>query len=58
MNKIIDYKIVFKTNQVTLTIQVNEYIAAGWQPYGSIVVSEIGLYQALVRYDEPCHPRD
>lgn len=55
---IIEYDILTKDNPDNLAIAVNEAIAGGWQPFGSVSVSlsesddyqYIVFAQAIVRY--------
>lgn len=54
MLEIIDYKLIVTGEDMLLSVQVQEEIAAGWQPLGRPFVDHGGDYcQAMVRYKKP-----
>lgn len=61
MNKIIDYKVIKRGNQVEMEEAINDYIKLGWQPLGGIsfnkfqyregVFMDKAFVQAIVKYE-------
>ena len=53
-NQIYEYKILQASNDKRLATEVQQYIALGWEPHGSLVI-EVGegtthFYQPIVKY--------
>ena len=53
--KIAQYKVIKKLSADSLELEVDRYIDAGWQPYGSLVVTKCedcqnNFLQTMVRY--------
>jgi hypothetical protein len=60
MKKVAKYSILTKQDAYSLEKQVNEYISAGWQPYGDLQVTlirssplQVDYTQAMVKYEKP-----
>jgi hypothetical protein len=60
MKKVAKYTILTKPDSNSLERQVNEYISAGWQPYGDLQVNlirssllRVDYTQAMVKYEKP-----
>jgi hypothetical protein len=60
MKKVTRYTILTNQDAYGLEQQVNEYISAGWQPYGDLQVTlihsplqrRVDYTQAMVKYDK------
>jgi hypothetical protein len=59
MKKVAKYTILTEQDSYSLAQQVNEYISAGWQPYGDLQVTlihssllRVDYTQAMVKYDK------
>ena len=50
MSKIIEYYAVHDDNAEMLTEKVNEMIKQGWQPFGSLAVSQVS---SIIHYSQP-----
>jgi hypothetical protein len=50
MRKIIEYGILMSSSTSELANDVNDAIAKGWQPYGSLTINNAIVAQAMVKY--------
>jgi hypothetical protein len=61
-NSVTKYQIVSSSDRSKVVQQMQDYIAAGWQPWGSLSASSDGVQmvytQAIVRYETDTGPEN